>query len=235
MKKILINILLISTIFSTTVKAQEEQTQEDNPVNIKTNIINVNRNLETNPNLLDGNTQTNKTANDNLNKNNNIKIPTINVDSNKNPTTNNNEIKYSLGQIIIGKPEIIDAQSLKIEDYFIRLDGIETPGKEQYCYDKKGLTWKCGEKSIENLNNVIQNKKVTCIINSILAKGAAGICYIDNMKFELNKYLVEIGYAIPNKFSKNRYNYSLNIAKNNNKGLWSGTFTSPEIWRSKNK
>ena len=75
-------------------------------------------------------------------------------------------------KIILGKAEIIDGDTIKINKKKIRLFGIDAPEKEQICKKiyisflifnfKKD--YKCGEKSTSALLIKLKDKKVKCII-----------------------------------------------------------------------
>ena len=56
-----------------------------------------------------------------------------------------------------------------------------------------------------------------------------GTCYIKNQ--DINQWLVKNGYAIAYKKYSKKYVLDEQYAKENELGIWKGTFTEPEKWR----
>ena len=91
--------------------------------------------------------------------------------------------------------------------------------------------YKCGEKSTLALIKKLKDKKVKCVLeqNKDKYKRNIGICYVDNQ--DINKWLVKNGYAIAYKKYSKKYVLDEQYAKENELGIWKGTFTEPEKWR----
>ena len=145
----------------------------------------------------------------------------------------------SFEKIIIGKANVTDGDTIKINDQKIRLFGIDAPEKDQICQKvylsffifKFKKDYKCGEESTSALFNKLKNKKVKCVLEDKKDKYKRniGICYIKNQ--DINRWLVKNGYAIAYiKYSK-KYVLDEKYAKENKLGLWRGTFIKPEKWR----
>ena len=111
-----------------------------------------------------------------------------------------------LAQEIIGIPKIIDGDTIYINEYKIRLEGIDAPEMRQECKKERlkissivGFTfyknYNCGEVSKENLEVKIDGSKIKCISSTkdkykrYLAK-----CFKD--KINLNRWMVRNGYAV---------------------------------------
>ena len=111
-----------------------------------------------------------------------------------------------LAEEIIGIPKIVDGDTIHINEYKIRLEGIDAPEMRQKCKKEKlkissiiGFTfykdYNCGEVSKENLEVKIDRSKIKCISSSkdrykrYLAK-----CFKD--KINLNRWMVRNGYAV---------------------------------------
>ena len=142
-------------------------------------------------------------------------------------------------KFILGKVEVIDGDTIKVNKKKIRLFGIDAPEKDQICkkiylsflifYFQKD--YKCGEQSTLALLEKLRDKEVKCIIkkNKDRYKRNIGTCYIKNQ--DINSWLVKSGYAIAYiKYSK-KYVLDEQYAKENNLGIWKGTFIKPEKWR----
>ena len=142
-------------------------------------------------------------------------------------------------KIILGKAEIIDGDTIKINKKKIRLFGIDAPEKKQIC-KKKYINflifnfqkdYKCGKESSLALLKKIGNRKVKCILekNKDIYKRSIGICYIKNK--DINKWLVKNGYALAYKRYSKKYVLDEQYAKENKLGIWRGSFIEPEKWR----
>ena len=79
-----------------------------------------------------------------------------------------------LAQEIIGIPKIVDGDTVYINNYKIRLEGIDAPEIKQKCKKEKlkissiiGYTfyedYYCGEYSKENLAAKVEGSKIKCI------------------------------------------------------------------------
>ena len=110
-------------------------------------------------------------------------------------------------EIINGTPKIIDGDTIIIEQYKIRLHGIDAPEKKQIC-KKAHLSffifnfqkdYKCGERSTLALLEKLKDKKVKCILekDKDKYKRNIGTCYVKNQ--DINKWLVKQGYALAYK------------------------------------
>ncbi len=76
-----------------------------------------------------------------------------------------------LAQEIIGIPRIVDGDTIHINEYKIRLEGIDAPEMRQQCKKEKlkissiiGFTfyknYSCGEVSKENLESKVNRSKI---------------------------------------------------------------------------
>ena len=148
-------------------------------------------------------------------------------------------LSISAEKVISGKAEVVDADTIKINKIKIRLFGIDAPEKEQVCkkiymsffifnFEKN---YKCGEESALALLKKLKKKKIKCFIekNKDRYKRSIGVCYLKNE--DINKWLVKNGYAIAYKKYSKKYVLDEQYAKENELGIWKGTFTEPEKWR----
>ena len=145
---------------------------------------------------------------------------------------------------VYGIPKIIDGDTVHIDEYKIRLEGIDAPEIKQRCKKESlkittiiGLTfykdYYCGKASKEKLKKKINNKIIKCDISSIdRYKRRLATCY--KGKLNLNKWMVRNGYAVAYKRYSKRYITDEDFAKENRLGLWKGKFILPEKWRKLN-
>ena len=149
-----------------------------------------------------------------------------------------------LAQEIIGIPKIVDGDTVYINNYKIRLEGIDAPEMKQKCKREKlkissiiGYTfyedYYCGEYSKENLSTNIKGSKIKCIsLTQDRYKRYLAKCF--KGKINLNRWMVRNGYAVAYRRYSKEYIPDEDFARENKLGLWKGKFLSPEKWRKLN-
>ena len=145
----------------------------------------------------------------------------------------------SFEKIIIGKANVTDGDTIKINDQKIRLFGIDAPETKQFCKEvylsflifNFKRDYKCGEKSTNALKKKIQGKNIRCLVqdNKDRYRRNIGICYLK--KQDINSWLVKNGYAIAYRRYSKKYINDEQHAVDNKLGIWQGTFMKPEKWR----
>ena len=63
---------------------------------------------------------------------------------------------------VSGTALISDGDTITISGIKVRLNGIDTPERDQTCR-KAGVTWKCGYEVTETLRGWLATKKVRCL------------------------------------------------------------------------
>ena len=149
-----------------------------------------------------------------------------------------------LAQEIIGIPKIVDGDTVYINNYKIRLEGIDAPEMKQKCKKEKlkissiiGYTfyedYYCGKHSKENLEAKVKGSNIKCIFftkdryKRYLAKCFKG-------KINLNRWMVRNGHAVAYRRYSKEFIPDEDFAKENKLGLWQGKFLNPEKWRKLN-
>ena len=133
---------------------------------------------------------------------------------------------------LAGFPKIVDGDTIHINSYKIRLEGIDAPEMKQKCM-KDQKEYFCGKISKNRLKEKIGNIVIKCISSGKdRYKRYLATCF--NGKTNLNKWMVKNGYAIAYRRYSKMYVDEEEFAKKNNLGLWSGTFIKPEKWRKLN-
>ena len=145
----------------------------------------------------------------------------------------------SFEKIIIGKANVTDGDTIKINDQKIRLFGIDAPETKQFCKEvylsflifNFKRDYKCGEKSTSALKKKIKNKKIRCLVQDKKDRYRRniGICYLK--KQDINSWLVKNGYAIAYRRYSKKYIIDEQYAEDNKLGIWQGTFMEPAKWR----
>ena len=147
------------------------------------------------------------------------------------------DLSYSL---IIGKPQVTDGDTIKINNKKIRFSGIDAPetyffGKKQLC-TLNNIEILCGKLSKEKLIEKIGNQIVNCKIekNKDQYSRLIGECFIKNES--LSVFMVKNGYAFDYpKYSNGKFRQYEIYAKKLSLGLWQMKFEYPWIWRKKNR
>ena len=144
-------------------------------------------------------------------------------------------------KLISGIANVVDGDTIKIENKKIRLFGIDAPEKKQKCR-KPWLTisfltfskdYPCGEISTLKLKKKINNKFITCKSTNIdRYKRFIAECFKD--KTNINRWMVRNGYAVAYRKYSKKYLVFENLAKDDELGLWIGSFQMPWEWRKEN-
>jgi endonuclease YncB( thermonuclease family) len=129
---------------------------------------------------------------------------------------------------------VTDGDSLRIGNVRIRLDGIDALELDQTCRTADGGQWSCGRAARERLAELVSGHEVICSerghdrYGRVLAVCAAGA--IRN----LGEAMVLGGHAVNYDRYTDRYSTAQAHARAIRRGVWSGTFESPEDWRRRN-
>ena len=162
----------------------------------------------------------------------------------------------SFEKIIIGKANVTDGDTIKINDQKIRLFGIDAPEMKQICTNKFKKNYNCGAKSKKALEKAIseeltktknlsvkykKNYNVWCKTKGKdRYKRIIGICAVNQISLfhldnTLNAWMVSSGNAVAYKRYSKAFLKHEDEAKINKRGMWQGEFERPEQWRRKNK
>ena len=131
-----------------------------------------------------------------------------------------------------GKARVIDARTIVVgePEIQIRLEGIYAPEVEQPCISAKGSEWACGRQARNALRQRIAGQNVVCDrMRSGLVR-LWGICKIEGEEAELNRWVVEEGWASAFIKPSKAYAGSQAAAREARRGFWSGEAPMPP-WR----
>ncbi len=124
----------------------------------------------------------------------------------------------------IGKPRVVDGDTLVFGEEEVRLGGLDAPEKEQSCESKWGTPYPCGQIAANALRERIGNETVTC-----KRKGRALrrlTCFLADGS-DLNAWVVRNGHAV----SILHYSEEERVAKEEGIGIWQGRFVPLDEWR----
>lgn len=132
-------------------------------------------------------------------------------------------------QQVTGPATVIDGDSLSVNGVSIRLFGIDAPEGKQTC-NREGAAWRCGEEAASQLRSLTIGHQVRCEGRGNDAYGRlVAVCSADG--FELNKTMVETGWATAFRRYSEDYVGEEARAKAAGLGIWSSSFDLPEAWR----
>ena len=149
-----------------------------------------------------------------------------------------------IAEEVSGIPKIVDGDTILINNYKFRLEGIDAPEMRQKCKKESlkisfiiGFTfykdYNCGKVSKEKLKSKIRGSEIKCIFTTKdRYKRYIATCYKE--KTNLNQWMVRNGYAIAYRRYSKKYVPDEDFAKENKLGLWQGKFINPEKWRKLN-
>ena len=153
-------------------------------------------------------------------------------------------LSNSIAEEISGIPKVVDGDTVHIDNYKFRLEGIDAPEMRQQCKKESfkisffiGFTfykdYSCGRVSKEKLITKIDTTEIKCISSSKdRYKRYIATCY--KGKTNLNQWMVRNGFAIAYRRYSKKYVPDEVLAKENKLGLWQGKFMEPEKWRKLN-
>lgn len=135
----------------------------------------------------------------------------------------------ALAQRVSGPAEVIDGDSLTVNGRPIRLFGIDAPEGKQTC-ERGGTQWDCGEESASQLRSLIDGHEVHCQGQGVDQYGRLiALCSANG--FDLNRTMVEAGWATAFRRYSEDYVTAEIRAKAAKLGLWNSTFDLPEAYR----
>ncbi len=153
-------------------------------------------------------------------------------------------LSNSIAEEISGIPKVVDGDTIHINNYKFRLEGIDAPEMRQQCKKESfkisflaGFIfykdYSCGRVSKVKLINKIKTSEIKCISSSKdRYKRYIATCF--KGKTNLNQWMVRNGFAIAYRRYSKKYVPDEVFAKENKLGLWQGKFMEPEKWRKLN-
>ncbi len=133
---------------------------------------------------------------------------------------------------IVGRPGVIDADTLDFAGQRIDLSGIDGPELAQTC-GAGAAQWRCGLEARWALLNRVGRHWVTCVPEEIAEGGSRrAVCYLAGPgQLDIAAWLVAQGWALAEPGTGGAYLAGEAAARKSGKGLWRGAFTTPWDWR----
>lgn len=129
------------------------------------------------------------------------------------------------------KYKVVDGDSLEAGDVRIRLQGIDAPEYLQDCFDINGEKYRCGIKSSDYLQSLMQGE-VKCNKYGKDRYGRYLSECFNSEGININRQMVISGWAVA---YGEEYIEEENIAQKAKLGVWQGKFMRPELFRALNR
>lgn len=134
-----------------------------------------------------------------------------------------------VAETVNGSASAIDGDSLTVGSREVRLYGIDAPEYQQTC-NRSGAEWACGKEARDRLAALLTGTFVYCQGFGVDVRGRLlAVCTAGGV--ELNKELVEQGWALALHYETDAYVSGEARAKTARIGIWTSTFVSPAEFR----
>ena len=134
------------------------------------------------------------------------------------------------GDVITGRPRVVDGDSLEVAGHRIRLFGVDAPESTQECRDQRGRSYACGHDAREALSATIGSQPVSCTPVGESYGRDVSMCTAGGR--DLSEAMVRSGHALElRQHSRGRYSDAEREARSARRGLWAGDFERPSQWR----
>ena len=132
---------------------------------------------------------------------------------------------------------VVDGDTIHIDNFKIRLSGIDAPERKQNCRHANGETWACGKRAGEAVRDILatHGQGIQCIILGGGYYGRLlGECFAGTVDdgVDLQKMLVRQGLALS---AQGQYDDEEAYAQEQCLGVWAGAFAEPKEWRDDNQ
>ena len=131
-----------------------------------------------------------------------------------------------------GKPYVVDGDSLHIDGFAFRLQGIDAPELDQKCHRWTTGQYDCGEIAKGFLKSTIGDQPVTCKDSGGGDRYGRSIATCTVNGRDLGKVMVRAGWAIAYTRYSDKYAGEEEEARNDRLGIWQGQFDPPWLWRA---
>jgi endonuclease YncB( thermonuclease family) len=131
---------------------------------------------------------------------------------------------------VAGPAGVTDADTLAVGGRIVRLHGVDAPELRQTCRRADGSVWPCGQMAAAALALQLGGRPVLCRLRGNDRYGRAiGRCWAEGE--EINAWLVREGWAVAYARYSWRYLPQQTLAWWEGRGIWQGSFDTPEDWR----
>lgn len=128
---------------------------------------------------------------------------------------------------------IADGDSFSINGTRLRLDGIDAPEYHQNCIDNSGKSWPCGKAARESLLALLSTAGLICDYRAADRYGRLIATCSTRAVPDIAAAQVRNGFAVSQIFyGLRQFGVEEDAARAARRGLWSGSFETPQNWRA---
>ena len=143
-------------------------------------------------------------------------------------------VNHAVAKDLVGKPRVVDGDTIVIAGIRIRLHGIDAPEQKQTCQKANGTPYRCGLMATFALAAIIENHWVTCKGEKLdRYDRRIATCYTG--PHDVNAEMVDRGWALAYRRYSRVYVTNETSAKKKKRGLWQGMFVPPWEWRRRRR
>lgn len=134
------------------------------------------------------------------------------------------------GDGLIGRASVIDGDTIELHGQRIRIHGIDAPEARQRCSHPDGSEWRCGREAAFALDDLLQARVLDCDPRDQDRYGRIiAVCRIGSI--DIGEWMVRNGWATAYRRYSTDYGTAEEKARAEGRGIWSGSFENPEVWR----
>lgn len=134
-----------------------------------------------------------------------------------------------------GNIYVVDGDTFHMTGQKIRIWGIDAVELHQTCL-KSGQSYECGKSARLHLQSVIGKNVPICKVQPKSPKEKRTVSSCQVVGKDIGREMVKSGWALDYKhFSKGEYAAEEREARENKRGIWSGEFENPYVWRKNHK
>jgi endonuclease YncB( thermonuclease family) len=128
--------------------------------------------------------------------------------------------------------KVQDGDSFEIGGKRLRLDGIDSPEYRQTCTNANGVSWECGKAARASLEKLLRGPQLVCE-HAVADRYGRALAHCRSAAVaDIAAAQVTDGMATSHEYYGIRdYGNEEDAAIEAKRGIWSGKFTPPEIWR----
>jgi endonuclease YncB( thermonuclease family) len=133
------------------------------------------------------------------------------------------------GAVVRGRAHVVDADTLDVAGVRIRLHGIDAPERDQSC-TRSGQAWRCGREASAALSGLVGGHALRCEPRDRdRYERVVAVCWMGDV--EVNRWLVDQGWALAYRRYSTAYVSAEDAARQARRGIWTGSFETPEDYR----
>jgi len=123
------------------------------------------------------------------------------------------------GTLVLRRPHVVDAGTLKTDNYTVRLAHIDALPGDETCVSRLGGKWPCGARARTSLRGLVRMFAVECEkVEDLGVREFTAVCSRKNIT--LNAWLVEYGWARPREGAPQEFAALAAKAKQEKRGMW---------------